>query len=192
MIVSKNDAAEALAVIERSGDQMQTLRRYGRFAPYLLIWGLVWIAANGVTDLAPAWSPRAWLIGSAIGLALSVLWGIRILRSSGSRVPGDAERRPRVRGFVMTGLMLGCYFPAMYAVLGPFSARQENAFVSLSWAFAYMIAGAWIGWRLFAIGGIAAAAVVFGYLGIEQHYYLWMAACGGGTLIAGALWLRKI
>ena len=48
-----------------------------------------------------------------------------------------------------------------------------------------MVAGAWVGWRLFAIGGIAAAAVVFGYLAIGQHYYLWMAGCGGGTLIAG-------
>jgi hypothetical protein len=92
----------------------------------------------------------------------------------------------------MLGLTLCCYFPAMYAVLGALSARQANAFISLTWAFAYMIAGASVGWRLFAIGSIAAAAVVFGYLSIEQHYYLWMAACGGGALIAGGLWLRKI
>ncbi len=88
--------------------------------------------------------------------------------------------------------MLCCYFPAMFAVLGPLSARQVNAFASLSWAIAYMIGGAWVGWRLFAIGGIAVVAVLFGYLSIGQHYYLWMAACGGGTLIAGGLWLRKI
>ena len=93
---------------------------------------------------------------------------------------------------VMLGLALCGYFPAMYAVLGPLAAREANAFVSLFWAFAYMFAGAWIGWRLFAIGAVAAAAVVFGYLNVDQHYYLWMAACGGGPLIVGGLWLRKI
>ncbi len=39
MNVSKNEAAEALAVIARSGDQMQTLRRYAHLAPFLLVWG---------------------------------------------------------------------------------------------------------------------------------------------------------
>ncbi len=92
----------------------------------------------------------------------------------------------------MLGLAICCYFPVMYVVLGPLAARQTNAFISLFWAFAYMFAGAWVGWRLFAIGAVAAAAVVFGYLAIGAHYYLWMAACGGGTLIAGGLWLRKI
>ena len=122
---------------------------------------------------------------------MSVLWGIHLGRRRGERV-GEVRRGPRSRSLVMMGLTLGCYFPAMYAVLGPLSARQANAFVSLAWAFGYMIAGAWVGWRLFAIGAVAAAAVVFGYQSVAQHYYLWMAACGGGALIAGGLWLRKI
>ena len=42
-----------------------------------------------------------------------------------------------------------------------------------------------MGWRLFAIGAIAAAAIVFGYLAVGPHYFLWMAVCGGGALIAG-------
>jgi hypothetical protein len=192
MNVSKTEAAAALEVIARTGDQMLTLRQYAGCAPFLLVWGVVWAAANVMTDFVPAWSGRAWLIGSAIGLLLSVLWGIHLGRRPGSRVDGDTGRRARIRRFVMLGLTLCCYFPAMYAVLGPLSARQANAFVSLTWALAYMIAGAWVGWRLFVIGGIAAAAVVFSYLSIEQHYYLCMAACGGGALIGGGLWLRKI
>ena len=191
-VSAKNEAAEALAVIARSGDQMQTLRRYAHLAPFLLVWGAVWVAANVVTDFTPAWSDRAWLIGSAIGLLASVLWGLHLGRSSRRAIDGASRRGPQIRRFVMLGLALCCYFPAMFAVLGPLSARQVNAFASLSWALAYMIGGAWVGWRLFAIGGIAVAAILFGYLGIGPHYYLWMAACGGGTLIAGGLWLRKI
>jgi hypothetical protein len=191
MNVSKNEAVEALELIARTGDQMQTLRRYARLAPFLLVWGSVWAGANVITDFMPAWSSRAWVIGSAIGAVVSLLLGIRLGRS-GRPLDGAAGRGPRIRTLVMLGLTLCCYFPAMYAVLGALSARQANAFISLTWAFAYMIAGASVGWRLFAIGSIAAAAVVFGYLSIEQHYYLWMAACGGGALIAGGLWLRKI
>ena len=191
MNVSKHEAVEALQLIARTGDQMQTLRRYARLAPFLLVWGTVWAGANVITDFVPPWSGRAWVIGSAIGAVLSLLLGIRLGRS-GRSVDGEARRGPQIRTLVMLGLTLCCYFPAMYAVLGALSARQANAFISLTWAFAYMIAGASVGWRLFAIGGIAVAAVVFGYLSIGQHYYLWMAACGGGALIAGGLWLRKI
>jgi hypothetical protein len=192
MNVSKNEAVEALEVIARSGDQMQTLRRYRSLAPFLFVWGAVWVGANSLTDLAPAWSDRGWVIGSALGALVSLVLGIRLGRASGRLVAGDAGRRPRIRRLVMMGLTLFFYFPATYAVLGQLSARQANAFISLAWAFAYMFAGAWVGWRLFVIGSIAATAVVFGYLSVEQHYYLWMAACGGGTLIGGGLWLRKI
>lgn len=191
MSVSKNDAAAALEVIARSQKQMLTLRRYSRFAPFLLIWGIVWVVANSVTDLEPGWSGRAWLIGSGIALVVSTRWGIQLGRSR-ARAEDSLGRGFLGPGLVMAGLALGCYFPAMFVVLGPLAARQTNAFVSLFWAFAYMFIGAWVGWRLFMIGAVAAAAAVLGYLAIDQHYYLWMAACGGGALIAGGLWLRKI
>ncbi len=191
MDVSKNEAADALTVILRVDDQMLTLRRYAHLAPFLIVWGLVWTGANSVTDLLPAWTGRAWLIGSAIGLLASVLWGIRIGRRS-ARPIGAVRQGPRGRSLVMMGLVIAGYFPAMYAVLGPLSARQANAFGSLAWAFGYMVAGAWVGWRLFGIGVISAAAIVFGYLFIGPHYYLWMAVCGGGALIAGGLWLRRV
>jgi len=158
MNVSKTDAAEALDVIARSREQMVTLRRYIRFAPFLLFLGGVWIAANSVTDFVPAWSGRAWLVSSGIGLVASIVWGIQLSRRAGTRAAEGVRRQVQMCRMVMLGLALCCYFPAMYAVLGPLAARQANAFVSLFWAFAYMFAGAWIGWRLFAIGAIAAAA----------------------------------
>jgi hypothetical protein len=192
MNVSRDEAVEALDVIARSRDQMLTLRRYARFAPFLLIWGAVWMVANGVTDFAPAWSGPAWLGSSGVGLIASILWGMHLGRRSRARADEGVRRGVWVPRVVMLGLAICCYFPVMFVVLGPLAARQANAFASLFWAFAYMFAGAWVGWRLFAIGAVAAAAVVFGYLTIGPHYYLWMAACGGGTLIAGGLWLRKI
>jgi hypothetical protein len=49
-----------------------------------------------------------------------------------------------------------------------------------------------VGLRLFTIGAVTAAAIVFGYLVLQEHYFLWMGLVAGGGLIAGGLWLRKL
>jgi hypothetical protein len=69
---------------------------------------------------------------------------------------------------------------------------QINAFISLFWTFAYMVAGIWIGWRLAAIGLVASAAILFAYVALEQHYFLVAGLAGGGSLILGGLWLRRV
>ncbi len=83
------------------------------------------------------------------------------------------------------------FFFSMAAVTAPLSARQVDAFISLFFAFAYAIGGVWGGWRLMAIGLVAAAGILFGYFALHQHFYLWMGVVGGGALLAGGLWLRK-
>jgi hypothetical protein len=193
MNVSKDDAGKALDIIGEAGARMQTLKRYSRVAPLLFVWGSVWFIANAVTDFAPDRSGIVWLAGDTAGVAVSLLLSLRLVRQRGSQFWQDiAHRAEMSRRFGMLAVAICCFFPAMFAVLRPLTARQENAFISLFWAFLYMFAGAWFGWRLFFIGAIAAAATTFGYLAVEQHYYLWMACCGGGSLIAGGLWLRKI
>lgn len=193
MNVSKEDAGQALDIVDEAGARIVTLRRYARVAPLLFVWGSVWIVANVVTDLAPQWSNTAWLVGGTLGAALSAVIALARIRKPGSPFPeGSARRREARRRFAMLALTICCFFPTMFSVLGPLAARQENAFISLCWAFLYMFAGAWLGWRLFAIGVIAVAATSVGYLAITEHYYLWMACCGGGSLIAGGVWLRTI
>lgn len=193
MNVSKTDATDALDVIAHAKARMLTLRRYASLAPFILTWGVVWVAANVITDLAPEWTNRAWLVGTVSGVVISMSLGIHLARRARARTDSDdARRRMQTQRFVLLGVAFFGYFPATFAVLGPLSGRQGNAFISLFWAFAYMIIGAWVGWRLFAIGAVTAAAVLFGYLTLEQHYYLWMAACGGGALIGGGLWLRTV
>jgi hypothetical protein len=92
----------------------------------------------------------------------------------------------------LTGVAVLGFFPAMLSVLAPLEPMQGNAFISLFWAFAYMVGGAWLGLRLFITGAVTAVAVLVGYFLLKEHYYLWMAACGGGSLILGGLWLRKL
>jgi hypothetical protein len=84
------------------------------------------------------------------------------------------------------------FFPAMSVVLGDLTPLQSNAFISMFWALAYMAAGAWLGLRLFFTGVATAVAVLLGVLVLREHYFLWMAFAGGGSLILGGLWLRKL
>ena len=192
-MISKDDAGTALEIIDAAGSRMLTLKRYAHLAPLLFIWGGVWLVADAVTDFRPDWSAITWRGGVFAGLVASVLMILRFLGGGGFGPANTAAQRKAMRRrFVMLAILMASFFPAMFTVLGPLSLRQGNAFISLCWAFVYMALGAWWGWRLFTIGAIAALAATIGYVAIEQHFYLWMACCGGGSLLAGGLWLRKI
>jgi hypothetical protein len=54
-----------------------------------------------------------------------------------------------------------------------------------------MGSGIWAGRRLFAIGLVTAAGIMAGFIWIDEYYLLWMGLFGGGSLIAGGLWLRS-
>ena len=87
--------------------------------------------------------------------------------------------------------MLIAFFIATELVLPNLSPRQNSAYLSLFWAFAYMFAGVWRAWRLFTIGLVTALLILFGYFELQEHYFLWMGVVGGGALLAGGLWLRR-
>ena len=91
----------------------------------------------------------------------------------------------------LLGAIAWGFFVSIICVTAPLNGRQVDAFISLFFAFAYAIGGVWGGWRLIAIGGTAAAAILFGYFALDHYFYLWMAVVGGGALFAGGLWLRK-
>ena len=188
MDLSKDDAVAALEVVGEAGDRMLTLKRYSRVAPVLMTWGFIWLIADSITDFAPGWSDDAWLVGTVVGVIISALFGFWTIRS---RAVSRSRRDMNLR-YGMTAVTILCLFPSVLSVIGPLTPRQSNALISLLWAFLYMVVGPWLGWRVFAIGAVAAAATLFGYWSVQQHYYLWMAVCGGGSLIAGGVWLRKI
>jgi len=193
MNVSREEAAAALDTIDAAGARLKTVRFYAEFSPFLLLWGVIWLVANVVSELWPAHGGTAWLTGISFGLAFTLYLTIRNARRwQCMRPESRAEGRAIGRRAALLGITLWTYFPAMTLLMGPFSPRQTNAFISITVAFAYMISGAFMGWRIFAIGLVTAAAILYGFHFIDAHFQLWMAFVGGGSLIAGGLWLRKI
>lgn len=192
MNVTRDEAARALEEIGQAGGRMHRLSLYADLAPMLMLWGLLWFVANLVTEFRPALSGRTWLAAMAIGFPLT-LWGtVRHARRAGARIR-QAGGDPKALGtrMALLGVVGWGFFASIYAITLPVGPRQGNAFISLFVAFAYALGGVWGGWRLMAIGVATAAAVLFGYFELQQHFFLWMGVVGGGALLAGGLWLRK-
>jgi len=192
MNVTRDEAARALEEIGQAGGRMRRLSLYADLAPMLLFWGVAWFCANLVTEFRPGFSGRAWLAAMVVGVPLTIYGTVRHGRRAGARIR-QAGGDPKALGarMALLGVVGWVFFSSIFAITMPVNPRQENAFISLFVAFAYALGGVWGGWRLIAIGATTAAAVLFGYFALHQHFYLWMGVVGGGALLAGGLWLRK-
>jgi len=193
MHISRDEAAQALSDINHARSRIDKLHDYSDASPFLILWGLVWLAANSTTQFTPALADMAWLVGILTGTTLTIVLATVQAKQRGARDTSQAGQSAQVaiRMGVSQGVVLA-FFVAMVTIVWPLDARQFNALISLFWACAYMGVGVWIGMRLFWIGAITALAILFGYFNIEQYYALWMAVAGGGSLIAGGLWLRRV
>ncbi len=192
MTISPEEAAQALASVDSADRRMDTLRAYRGIAPFMQLWGVVWIVANIATEIRPSAASTIWQLASGGGLVGTVAVIVWQSRERSRLALRTASERRRIRGaFAMLGVTLIAYFVSMSLVLGHLDARQSNAFVSLFWAITYMAAGSWLGLRLFMTGLIAVIGIVAGYQFIHEHFELWMALFGGGSLVLAGFWLRR-
>jgi hypothetical protein len=190
--VSRDEAARALEEIGRADTRMRRLSVYADMAPTLMLWGLIWVVNNLITEFAPALTERAWQVAMLVGTPLTLFLTIRHARRMGARIrQAGGNDRAIGRRMALMGATAFVFFAAVVAIVGPLDARRSCALISLFFAVGYAIGGIWGGWRLFTIGAVIAAAVVFGYLELQQHFFLWMSLVGGGALFTGGLWLRK-
>jgi hypothetical protein len=191
MKIEKNEAALSLAAIEAAGARSAQLQRYRRFAPFLIVWGVIWLLANSVSDLVPAQSGIVWLVLTLLGAAAScwVAWHQRVAVDEGS---SPRRRLNQSWRWILCFLVIIAFQLTAIAVLPPSGDRQQDTFFSMFWTFLYMAVGAWAGWRLFAIGLAATLLILFGYYGVHSHYFLYMGCVSGGALMAGGLWLRRL
>jgi hypothetical protein len=191
MSIDKTEAALALAAIDTAGARSVQLQRYRRFAPYLILWGVIWLLANGVSDLAPAQSNTVWLALTLLGAAAS-FWLGRHQHAAAAEAGIPRTRLDQGWRWMLCFLVVIAFLVTAMAVLPPMDGRQQDSFVSMFWTFLYMAIGAWTGWRLFAVGLIATLLILLGYYGVHSHYFLYMGCVSGGALMAGGLWLRRL
>ena len=113
MDIDKNEAALALAAIDAAGARSAQMQRYRRFAPFLILWGGIWLVANSLTDLAPPQVNTIWMVLAVLPAAdgrqqdtfLSMFWTFLYMA-----VGAWAGWRLFVIGCVGTSLILAGYF----------------------------------------------------------------------------------
>lgn len=186
MAIDKSAAEQELREIDRVRTRTVTMRNYRQFAPHAILWGVIWLLANSVTQFAPEQAGVAWLIGVVAGGFGSGWLGHRAQRAA------DAARENEGWRWALAFLVLAGYFTALFSILPPQTGAQTGAVIALFWMLLYMLTGIWLGWKVFALGLVTSALLLFGYFQMPAYFALWMAVAGGGALIIGGLWLRRI
>lgn len=182
MAISQDEAARALREIGDARARSTTLQVYRHFGPQMILWGCIWLLANALCDFYPQRSGTIWPALSIAGGVGSALLGRANPRRDGTAAAGWR--------WALTGVVLFGYFCAMFTILPAGSALQGTALVSLFFMLVYMLFGIWEGFRVFAIGLLAFAAILVDYFLLGSHQFLWLGICAGGALIVGGLWVR--
>jgi hypothetical protein len=179
MTLSPQDAAEALRAIETTQQRSATLRGYQRGSPHLVLWGVIWVVGDGLSEFFPTYAGAIW----AVLVPLGLIGGLLLLRRDG----GAGDWR-----YGAVALTLAAFFGASFFVLAPVSGRQIAAVIALAVATAYVIRGLWWGPRYLVTGLVVAVLTLAGFVVLKAHFMLWMAAVGGGAMILAGLWLRRV
>jgi hypothetical protein len=183
--ISTEEAAEALNNIALVQRRASILRGYERGAPHVIVWGLIWVVGYGLSDLVPSMAGPTWWVLNVVGVAGSFLLGRAAV--AGAPMAGAAYGR---RFAAVSAAMLA-FILATYYVMQPHDAVQFGAFPALLVATIYTVFGIWRGLRWAASGVVLGVCTVAGLALFKEHFMLWMAAVGGGTLLVTGFWLRR-
>jgi hypothetical protein len=190
MNVTREEAAKALADVDRASHRIGQLKGYHHGAPYFIIWGFVWLAANLTSYFLTDAAKFAWPVALGFGLVASAILGILQSRKWPKGERASAAERSFGSRMGMTAGIVMVFIVCIILIARPQSSQEVNAMISIVFPFLYMAGGIWAGWRLFAIGLVTAVAILVGYFWFAEHFELWMGLFGGGSLIAGGIWLR--
>ena len=189
MTLSAQQANEALRDLVQTQHRASVQRGYESSAPHFILWGIIWILGYGGSDLLPAHAGLLWLVLDLTGFAGAFLI-VRAARA-GCTSAAYAGGRGVVLRYAASAVAMAAFIAATYFVMRPREVAQFGAFPALIMAFIYVWAGIWRG-RRWTIAGIALGALTLLAFGLlHEHFMLWMAGIGGGTLLLTGLWMRR-
>ncbi len=173
-----NDVLREAATTERRSAEAYG---YSRSAPFLILWGLIWMAGYGGMATLP--EPQAgwlWFALSIAGTGISI-W------------LGNARAKERGRSGWRVGVLVAIAFAftfALFSILPPTNALQVGAFSPLLLSAIYATIGLWQGLRFVLVAVFLAVATLGAYFFFKEFFFIWMALAGGGSLLLTGLWMR--
>jgi hypothetical protein len=185
MTIQAEEAASALKDAEVAAGRATAAHAYRIASGFLILWGAIWAVANVACQVSPHLGQTVWTAGSLVGVAGSVILGSR---RRGARGKGGWLKA------LLVALAIGGFGAGVSIIAPPLSFAQGEAIACLAVGAIYvaMGAGGGPGLRLSAVGAALIVATLVGWLFAREQFFAWMAAAGGGGLILGGLWLRKV
>ncbi len=182
MAIQADEAANALKDAAAAAERSLAAQGYQTASGYLIIWGVIWTAANLACQASLHLGQIAWSVGAAAGAIASFILS--------ARQPARRATGGRVRALLIVAAFLS--FGIADALIAPrLTFQQSDAVAALLVGAVYVAMGSSVGLRLSAVGAAVMAATVAGWYVAHDYFFLWMAAAGGGGLIVGGLWFRK-
>jgi len=185
MSIPHQEAADALREIQQAHHQSAVAYQYQKFSPHLFLWGVIWIVGYAVEYVRPTAAP-IWFALVPIGIIGSFWIGFWSKSDRSDRSAGGWQ-------YATTAVAIFLFISILFVILPPKSEAQIGAFFPILVALFYALLGIWTrATRIALLAVVLAALTVIGYLGLPQYFLLWMAGVGGGALILGGVWLRRI
>jgi hypothetical protein len=192
MVISSTEAAEALRDIAQTDRRTRVSGAYHVASPHLILWGLIWAVGYTGSGLTPPeqWG-LVWLPLIAIGVVGAIALG---MRAGARREPGTSGAAGFSAGkSAMLAMAIGVFMGSVYFVFQPATPLPYLVFPALITALIYVLLGALLGLpRYTAIGAIMFVVTMIGFVYAKPMLPFWIAVAGGGGLILGGLWMRKV
>lgn len=188
MVLTKDEAAAALADIQETTRRGATLRGYRIGGPILMLWGVIWMLGYLSMGLLPShqWG-WAWLVLDTIGIFGSILL---------SRPAEKAARAAGVKAGDTTLKMIGGMIVALAFVMSTFYVMRPTdpnaylAFPGLLVGAIYAAVGVFSARRYLAIGAVMFALTLVGFYAFPEALAFWMASASVGLFVSG-VWLAR-
>lgn len=185
MHVNSEEAARALAAVEASRAAFRSALRANRGHLHLWLWGSIWSTMALLMEFLGNDGVRhfPWLCFGG-GLASLVIGRVQ---ASQIRVPLD--RRFLAVLFSVLGFAL--LWPLLLLRQPP-PNELVFVYVGLVTMQAYVIAGIWFDTYLFWLGLLVTVLLLAGWWLLAPWFWIWVAVCCGGTLIASGFYVRYL
>ena len=176
-------ASEALSQIDDIVRRVRQSRIYDIASQIMIAAGVLVLAGNLATFVAPGYSPHIWISINVLNVAAAAVISMVGYRRTGVRA---FDFRVLVAFLLFYGFGLLCT-----VVLGHFGGRELGVFWPIYFMLFYCISGLWFGRAFLSIGLTITALTLVGYFFITGFTFLiWMAIVNGAGLVVSGLWMR--
>jgi hypothetical protein len=189
MPVSHSEANLALADVARTRRRASRFLGYRRAGPHLQVWGLVWLLGYGLPAVLPGLSEGwTWTLLDIVGVTASIRLS---LKTAGEEELPGLSRLASLR-MMATFAVIFLFVGATLAVMHPANPAAWRVYPALVLGAIYAAVGIYALPRFLVIAAVLAGASLLAFFLAPQVLSLVISLVGGGGLVLGGFWMRRI